>query len=194
MPHVPNVYYSPNIGAITDTNMHSKYRVLLGTFIWINMQWRMDIDFIVNHLSSFVANPSVEHFNAALRILGYLRKTARWGMVYIRSKITTVSTFTPVLLIFSDANWGGDYDSKSISCYIISVCTAEEILNVINNSIYPPGNAITWSSRRQRSFVADSTEAAETFCMVEASKVNAWLRIKLEDSGAFQVKPKPFAQ
>ena len=48
---------------------------------------------------------------------------------------------------------------------------------------------ITWSSRRQKSFVADSTEAAETFCRVEASIVNAWLRIKLDDSGACQDKP-----
>jgi hypothetical protein len=189
LPHSPNVYYVPNEGSLASPALHKRYRTILGSLLWISLQWRMDIDFIVNHLSRFLANPSIEHYNASLRVLGYLKRTRRDGMVY-RKPLTPIDTkYSPQILIHTDANWSGDRDCKSISSTVVSVHTLPEITAGMNTSQFPTGNALAWSSRRQQSYVADSSEAAETYCMVDAVKLNAWLRDKLEFSYAKQVNP-----
>jgi hypothetical protein len=190
LPHAPNVYYVPNEGTIASQALHSKFRTIIGSLLWMTIQWRMDIDFIVNHLSRFLANPSLEHYNASLRVLGYLKRTLRDGMTFTRPLTPLDSAiYPPQILIHSDANWSGDKDCKSISSIIVSIHTLPEITKGLNDANFPTTNAISWSSKRQQSFVADSSEAAETYCMVEASKSNSWLRDKFTESAAEQLNP-----
>ena len=190
-PHAPNVYYTPNIDNVASAELHNKYRTIIGSALWMALQWRYDIAFIAGHLSRFVSNPSVEHWEAALRMLGYLKRYKRLGLVYFRPPDGIVTPHHPQLLIRYDANWSGDKDCRSISAYIVSVHAPWEIEKGFNTGNFPIGNVLTAVSKRQQGFVADSTEAAETYCAVEAAKSNEWARDKLEESHAIQLRPTP---
>ena len=58
---------------------------------------RQDIAFTVYKLSTFISNPSVEHWKAIARVLGYLKKTMNLGLLY--------NKFPVVLEGYSDASW-----------------------------------------------------------------------------------------
>ena len=58
---------------------------------------RLDISFSVSKLSRFTSNPSVDHWKAINRVLGYLRKTISLRLFY--------SEFPVVLEGYSDASW-----------------------------------------------------------------------------------------
>ena len=58
---------------------------------------RPDISFAVGKLSRFTSNPSVDHWKAIGRVLGYLRKTINLRLFY--------SKFPAVLEGYSDASW-----------------------------------------------------------------------------------------
>ena len=124
-------------------------------------------------------------------MLGYLKRYRRWGVVYFKPPTEIIVPHDPQLLIRYDANWSGDKDCRSISAYIMSVHAPWEIANGFKTGNFPIGNVLTAVSRRQQGFVADSTEAAETYCAVEAAKTNEWARDKLDDSKATQLQPTP---
>ena len=69
---------------------------------------RPDIGYAVGTLSKFTSNPGVEHWNALIRVLRYLKGTINVGLHY--------STFPIVLEGYSDATWNFDSnESKSIT-------------------------------------------------------------------------------
>ena len=62
-------------------------------------------------------NPGVEHWNALIRVLRYLKGTINVGLHY--------STFPIVLEGYSDATWNSDpNDSKSIIAWIFTLAGA----------------------------------------------------------------------
>ena len=120
VPHLPNVYHVPNIDNIASTELHNRYRIIIGSCLWMALQWRFDIAFIVGHLSRFVSNPSIEHWEAAIHMLGYLKKHKRWGTVFFKPPDGQYVEHDPQLLMHYDANWSGDKDCRSISAYVMS--------------------------------------------------------------------------
>lgn len=190
LPAVPNLYFSPNIDSLAAPELHKRYRTLIGSFIWINLQWRSDIGAITGHLSRFVSNPSIEHWNAALRVLGYLKKYPRLGFRFTRPH--SPRTHVPYILVRTDANWAGDTDCISVSSIYISLHTLEEITIGLKTGNFPTFNLILASSKRQQSHVADSSDSSETYCVVSGAKINAWLRISQEDAAAKNLFPTPF--
>ena len=187
LPHIPNHYYEPNTDYVAHPELHKRYRVLIGSLLWIAIQWRFDILFITNHLSRFVSNPSVEHWDAALHVLGYLQKCPRDGLLFKRPLL--IVPHTPTLLLHYDANWGGDKDCRSVSSFAFSLHSPTDIQCGLQSGILPTHNLITFESYRQHSHIADSTEAAETCCLNDASKTNEWLRDKFHESKCIQSTP-----
>ncbi|RVW14968.1 Retrovirus-related Pol polyprotein from transposon TNT 1-94 [Vitis vinifera] len=58
---------------------------------------RADISFAVSKLSRFISNPSMEHWKAIGRVLGYLKNTKELSLQY--------SKFPAILEGYSDASW-----------------------------------------------------------------------------------------
>lgn len=92
----------------------TKYRQLIGCLIYLTAT-RPDILNVVSILSRFMHGPSETHFNAAKRVLKYIKGTLELGIKY-----TQTSSFK--LSDFSDSDWGGCMDDmKSTSGYYFSL-------------------------------------------------------------------------
>ena len=116
-----------------------------------------DIGYIVGTLSKFTSYPGVEHWNALIRVLRYLKGTINVGLHY--------STFPIVLEVYSDATWNSDpNDSKSITAWIFTLA----------------GAAISWKSKKQ-TCITHSTMESEFIAMSSAGEEGDWLRSMLID-------------
>ena len=64
---------------------------------------RPNIAYTVNILSQFMAKPSESHWNAAEKVLRYLKGTMIFGLLY-------TDKFDVQLVAFSDSSWAGNLD------------------------------------------------------------------------------------
>jgi hypothetical protein len=160
----------------------------MGSTAWIVRFWRPDASWPQAKLSHFLHNPSAEHFEALLWMLGYLAATARCGIYFKISE--PISPHFPHYIVSCDANWAGDYNGKSTSSYIIMAQSPESIRNAIISGIWPSGNFISWLSKTQ-SVTHTSSEGAESHCVVEATKELLALRNQSQEIEMTIVVPSP---
>ena len=127
---------------------------------------RPNIAFAVNKLSQFMHAPTMTHCGAVKRFLRSLNGTKDFGI--------NLSSNTPVTLHgFSDADWGGNPDDRTlIGAYVI----------------FLGANPISWSSTKQRTVVRSSTEAEYRAIASAAAKLE-WLKSLLLDLGVKFSKP-----
>ena len=86
---------------------------------------RPDIAFAVCKLSRYTHNPSGDHWRAIGRVLGYLKRTKSYALVY--------SKYPSVLEGYCDASWITSIkDNKSTSGWIFTL----------------GGGAISWASKK----------------------------------------------
>lgn len=113
---------------------------------------RPDIAHAVGVLSSFNSNPGQQHWNAAKRVLRYLKGT--------KSNKLCFNSNGGNLEGFCDADWANDIDDrKSITGYVFVLS----------------GGAISWQSRKQQT-VALSTTEAKYMSLTSAAQEAMWLR------------------
>ncbi len=123
------------------------YRNIVGELLYLAHMSRPDIAHITGLLSRFLENPGKKHWEAAKRVLRYLKGTINLGLVFEGNYHSTEKDANEYLQIeaYSDADWGRDlHGRKSVFGFIIQ-------LN---------GCPITWVSRKQ-TFVAQSTCESE---------------------------------
>ncbi len=158
------------VGIILDTNMSPKtesekhqmadkpYRPLLGSVMWGQLATRPDLSFAVSLLSRFQANPGIEHWNALLHVIGYIKNTINYGITYSRD-----AELSP--LAFVDADYGGCRDTRrSTSGYVFTMA----------------GGPVSWSSKRQAT-VALSTVEAEYVSMSRCAQQMVWMQNWLDE-------------
>ena len=113
---------------------------------------RPDVAFVINRLSRYTSSPSVEHWKAITRVLGYLKKTKDLELYY--------SGYPVVLEGYSDANWVTSMgDNKLTSGWIFTL----------------GGGAISWASKKQ-SCISYSTMEFEFIALASVGKEVEWLR------------------
>ncbi|KAK4397606.1 Retrovirus-related Pol polyprotein from transposon RE2 [Sesamum angolense] len=145
----------------------TKYRRLVGKLIYLTVT-RPDISFAVRLVSQFMDKPRSVHWEAALRILKYIKASPGKGLLFKRHGHVKIEAF-------SDADYAGAKDDrKSTSGY----CT------------YVGGNLVTWRSKKQTT-VARSSAEAEYRAMAHTTSEILWLKNLLKELGFMYDDPVP---
>lgn len=115
--------------------------------MYLSVTTRPDITYSVSYLSQFNLKHSNEHWQAAKRVLRYLKGTSDLGLIYSK-------TIDCKLVGYVDADWANDpVDKKSFTGYAFT---------------YAQG-AVSWKCHKQASVALSSTEA-EYVALSEATK------------------------
>ena len=81
---------------------HHKYMSLVGSLIYLSVVTRPDIAFAVSKVGQTMASPTNADWNAAQRIIKYVKSEPRLGPTYTQAT-------HPELKGYVDSDWGGDY-------------------------------------------------------------------------------------
>jgi hypothetical protein len=151
IPLSPAIKLSKDEGELIDKKQFP-YGTLIGKLMFLAVSTRPDIAYSVGTLARFISEPTSTHWQAAKGVVRYLAHTKDRGITFRGSQLELTG--------FCDADYAGDVDSrKSTSGYVFT-------LN---------GGAISWSSKRQPTVAASTTEA-EYMSAAAAVKEGLWLR------------------
>ncbi|KAJ7550592.1 hypothetical protein O6H91_07G108100 [Diphasiastrum complanatum] len=113
---------------------------------------RPDISIAVGKLSQYLNDPGLDRWNAAKRVLRYLKGTTTFGVDLSGGHLQVIG--------FADADWGGDVDERKSTL---------EYLFMLG------GGAVAWASSRQRTVALPTTEV-EYMALCHASREYVWIR------------------
>ena len=172
MPMDPNVKLEPNREQ-QESNHSNDYASLIESLQYLTIAMRPDIAYAANRLAAYTANPSFDHYNAAKRILRYIKGTMNYGITYHDENTRMVGPTDPNTFYgFSDAAFANADDRKSISGYVF-----------LSNM-----GAITWMSKKQTTIALSTTEA-EYMALSEAAREVIWLCHLYGELGIIQSCP-----
>jgi len=136
------------------------YRSVIGSLMYLMISTRPDLAAALSILSRFLANPGTTHWEAAKKVLRYLRGTYQVGLKYVRT-----GSNDPVA--FCDANWAGCPDTRrSTTGYVFLISSA----------------AFSWCCRRQ-STTAQSSCESEYLAESETIREAVWQRNFIKEIG-----------
>ncbi len=142
------------------------YRTLLGKVMWGQLTTRPDLSYAVSVLSRYQTNPGLEHWRALLHVLGYIRQTVKFGLIF--------SSDQPLVPVgFVDADYAGCKDTRR--------STSGQVFMMA-------GAPVSWSSKRQQT-VALSTVESEYVSTSKAGQQMRWMYSWLEEILLAQEKP-----
>ena len=134
----------------------TRYRALVGGLMNLAVCTRPDIAQAVYRLARYMSKPMVVHWEAAKKVLRYVKGTAEYGITYGRNK---------ELFGYADSDWASDRDSRrSTTGYVF----------MLNQG------AVSWKSRLQPTTAASSVEA-EYMSAASATREAMWLRTLMAD-------------
>ncbi len=150
-PSIPNEYFGPKDCMPRenyDPERVSRFRKLVGSLMWATISWRFESHMKVTHLARFVEFPSDKIFKAGLRILRYMKKTAKLGIKFQRVQHYP-NKIQPILIATSDSNYAGDADGISVSSHVLQL-TDQYYWDHLDVATPVKFNMISYLSRRQR--------------------------------------------
>ena len=155
VPLPAEIILDSNMSPKTDSEkkiMNEKpYRPILGSVMWGQLATHPNLSFSVSLLAHFQSNPGLDHWNALMHVMGYVKNTLNYGLTYSRD-----ADLSP--MAFVDADYGGCKDTRqSTSGYVFLMA----------------GGVVTWSSKCQAT-VALSTVEAEYVAMSQCAQQMAW--------------------
>ena len=136
------------------------YASLVGSLIYLSTCTRPDIAYAVSQLSRFSAAPTQAHWNAALRVLVYLRKHTYIGIAYAHDPQFR-------LVAYSDASFGEDLEDRRSQTGL---------------AVLASGGIVSWVSKRQIT-PAVSTGESEYQALAACAREVQWLKHLRVDLG-----------
>ncbi|XP_056853064.1 uncharacterized mitochondrial protein AtMg00810-like [Raphanus sativus] len=134
VPMDPTLHLTKDLGTLLTTP--TKYRELIGRLLYLCIT-RPDISFAVHQLSQFLSVPTDVHYQAALKVLRYLKTNPGQGLMY-------ASDSELCLNAFADADWATCKDTRR---------------SVTGFCVYLGSSLILWKSKKQSVVSRSSTEA-----------------------------------
>ena len=113
------------------------YRSLVGSLMYLAVCTRPDLAMAVSSLSRYSQNPRMEHWDAAKRVLRYIKGTVGEGLAYSPGEDVAVWGY-------SDASYGSDNETKRGRSGFVFMSG---------------GAAVSWGSKLQEVVALSSTEA-----------------------------------
>ena len=151
IPMSPGIKLNKGDGEPLDTSLYP-YSSLVGALLYLSVTSRPDISFAVGALSRFMSCPTSVHWGVAKGVLRYLAGKPDFGITFRGSDTTLIG--------LCDSDYAADPDTRrSTTGYVFTF----------------NGGAITWSSKRQPTIAASTTEA-EYMAAAAAVKEALWLR------------------
>ena len=143
----------------TNTDKDRPYRSLVGALLY-TLGSRPDVAAAIRTCSQYMAEGADSHWQAAKRILRYLKGTSSTGVVYTKEEKFTLKAYC-------DSDWAQDVDDrKSITGYVI----------------YAQGGAIVWKSKKQPTTARSSAEA-EYVSLADTVAELMWVLMALKELG-----------
>ncbi|KHJ39902.1 hypothetical protein D918_10061 [Trichuris suis] len=156
-PLAPNLKLTKPFTASKEEMLTFPYQMLIGSLMHLVVATRPDIAYAVSSLSQFNTSYTEEHWNAAKRILRYLKGTSNFAVVYRRSRKLPRG--------YADDDWGASpIDRRPYTGFLFKYGDA----------------AVSWEARKQRKASLSSTEA-EYMSLAEAVKETLWTRTFLRE-------------
>eukprot|EP00253_Pinus_taeda_P002708 PITA_02708 len=142
----------------------SLYKSIIGSLMY-STATMPDIMSAISLISRFMERPKEAHWQAAKRIMRYVKGTKRFGILYTVSECSDLVGYT-------DSDWAGTVDDrKSTSGYVFNMSSG----------------AISWASKKQP-IVALSTAKAEYVAATTTACQAVWMRRMLRILGQEQAK------
>jgi hypothetical protein len=135
----------------------SQYRRLIGKLLYLT-NTRPDICFATQQLSQFLSKPTVNHYNAACRVIRYLKHNPGRGLLFPRHSDLQILGFT-------DADWAGCLDTRKSTtgyCFFIG------------------SSLVSWKAKKQTT-VSRSSSEAEYRALSSATCELIWLLYLMSD-------------
>ena len=149
----------PAVGSVEYDEMsefRTAYMAIVGGLLWLANMTRVDIAYSASQLARFMTNPGPPHFNAAIRVLIYVRDTTDRALVMQPNPDRNLESYV-------DSNW-----ATKFSCS--------------GGMFFFYGCLFHWFSKMQRSVTLSSAEA-EFFGAMLAAKEVIFIRELLIDLG-----------
>lgn len=142
-----------------------RFRRLVGRLVYLTIT-RPELCYAIHILSQVMHQPRQAHWNAAIRVVRYLKGSPGQGiMLSAESHLRTQ--------IYCDASWNScPLSRRSLSAYVVHL----------------GGSPIAWKTMKQDT-VAHSSAEAEYRSMAEAVRELKWIRPLLADFGVIQDSP-----
>ncbi|PNX96035.1 putative copia-type protein, partial [Trifolium pratense] len=135
----------------------SLYRRLIGKLLYLT-NTRPDISFATQQLGQFLHKPTVNNYNAACRVIRYLKHNPGRGILLPRSSDLQI-------LGFSDSDWAGCLDTRKSTtgyCFFIG------------------SSLVSWKAKKQTT-VSRSSSEAEYRALSSATCELIWILFLLKD-------------
>jgi Reverse transcriptase (RNA-dependent DNA polymerase) len=176
-PQVPGkaLIEAKKLSKTEEKQMGIPYRNLVGSLVHIQRGTRPDISNAVRELSRFLNCYNKEHFQAAIRVLRYLKQTFDYGLVFDGGLLRDELVIFDLLKVYADSSFGNRELSR---------------LSVTGYAILLAGAAIVYKSVCQRN-IALSTLQAEITATSEACRDAEWVRMLLIELGFKPKSPIP---
>ncbi|XP_019091173.1 PREDICTED: uncharacterized protein LOC109128747 [Camelina sativa] len=143
----------------------ARYRRLLGRFIYLTIT-QPDLSYILHILSHFMKAPLVAHWEAALRLVRYLKGSPAQGIFLCSYSALHIS-------VYCDSNYNGcPLTRRSLSAYIV----------------YLGDSPISWKTKKQKT-VSSSSAEAEYPAMAYTLKKVKWLKSLMRTLGVDHPHP-----
>ena len=159
-PLLPGIILDNNMSPKTDSEkkiMNDKlYHSILGSVMWGQLATRPDLSFSVSLLAWFQANPGIDHWNALMHVIGYIKNTLNYGLTY-----SCDANLFPHAYV--DADYGGCRDTHRLTSGYVFLMA---------------GGPVTWSSKRQATVALLTVEAkyvAMSWCAQQMVWMHSWL-------------------
>lgn len=129
--------------------------------MFLSTMTRPDLAYAVNKLGRYSHNPSELHWQAAKRVLRYLKGTTHYGITFHWDE-----NELPVMA-YMDADWGGDLETRR--------STSGSVILFL-------GGPAFWESHLQKGVTTSSTEA-EYVALSEGCRTIIWMKQLLRELG-----------